>query len=116
MSRNVTIIGAAALPVGKWQSRPDDELEVLEHEVMARLVVEAATDAGVDKSDIGSLAFTLPRPYTRQKYFATFVTSYLGLSCTGAVSEVLGNGMTGGLAFENASNDILLGRADVALA
>jgi acetyl-CoA acetyltransferase len=116
MDRTVTIIGAAALPVGKWQSRPEDPIQVLEHEVLARLVIEAARDAGIDKSDIGGISFAMNRPYTAQKYFATFMAHYLRLACSGNVSEVLGNGMTGGLAFENASNDILLGRSRVALA
>jgi acetyl-CoA acetyltransferase len=116
MGRTVTIVGAAALPIGRWQSRPGAELQVFEHEVMARLVVEAVRDAGIEKRDIGSLAFALPRPYTLQKYFGTFMAAYLRLPCCGAVSEALGNGMTGGLAFENAANDILLGRSKVALA
>jgi acetyl-CoA C-acetyltransferase len=116
MTRTVTIIGAAALPVGKWQTRPESELAVLEHEILAKLVVAAVADAGIDKRDIGSLSFTLPRPYTQQKYFGTFMASYLRLPCHGSVSEVLGNGMTGGLAFEDASNNILLGRSKVGLA
>ena len=116
MGKTVAIVGAAALPVGKWQSPVGAELEVFEHEIVARLIVDAVRDAGVEKSDVDSLAFTLPRPYTQQKYFATFMAAYLGLQCSGAVSETLGNGMTGGLAFENACNDILLGRSRVALA
>ena len=116
MSRNVTIIGAAALPCGKYQSPTESPVAALEHEILARLVVDAVADAAVEKSDIGSLSFTLPREYTRQKYFGTFMTSYLRLPCVGSVGEALGNGMTGGLAFENACNEILLGRARVSLA
>ena len=116
VSKTVTIIGAAALPVGKWQTKPDDQFQVLEHEVMAKLVVEAVRKAGIDKRDIEGLSFAMNRPYTLQKYFATFMASYLRLPCRGNVSEVLGNGMTGGWAFENAANDIYLGRARVTLA
>ncbi|EOM76933.1 thiolase family protein [Rhodococcus rhodnii] len=112
----MTIIGAAALPVGKWQSAADAAVQVLEHEVLARLVVRAVTEAGVDKSDIQGMTFAQPRPYTAQKYFATFMADYLRLPCSGNVSEVLGNGMTGGFAFEQAANDILLGRSKVSLA
>ena len=116
MSRSVTIIGASALPVGKWQTQPDAETQVLEHEVLAKLVVDAVKTAGIDKGDIQGLSFAMNRHYTLQKYFATFMASYLRLPCYGNVSEVLGNGMTGGWAFENAANDILLGRSKVSLA
>jgi acetyl-CoA C-acetyltransferase len=55
-------------------------------------------------------------PYTRQKYFHTFLMGQLRLACRGNVMEVMGNGMTAALAFDQACNDILLGRANVALA
>jgi len=116
MTKNVAIIGAAALPVRKWQRPPDSETDVLEHESLAQVVFEAVKMAGVEKRDIASLAFANPRPYTQQKYFATFIANYLRLPCTGSVAEILGNGMTGALSFEAASNDIRLGRARVALA
>ena len=102
MTRSVAILGAAALPVAKWQRSRDAELQVLEHEVLAKVVIEAVADAGIDKSEISSLAFAQPRPYTQQKYFATFIANYLRLPCTGSVLEVLGNGMTAALAFEAA--------------
>lgn len=112
----VALIGCSALPVGKYQTGADDELHNLEHEMMARLVVEAAADAGVSRSDVDSLVFTLPRPYTLQKYLHTFIAAQLGLACKGAVLEVMGNGMTAALALDQACNEILLGRARVALA
>ncbi|MEZ2390599.1 thiolase family protein [bacterium RCC_150] len=116
MKKSVAIIGCSALPIGKWQTRPEDANQVLEHEVLAKLVVEAVRQAGIDKSDVQGLSFAMNRHYTLQKYFATFMANYLRLPCHGTVSEVLGNGMTGGWAFENAANDILLGRARVSLA
>lgn len=116
MTRNVALIGASAIPVGRHQTADDAQLQALEHEIMTRLVIEAVNDAGVDKKDIQSLVFTLPRPYTRQKYFHTFLMGQLRLACRGNVMEVMGNGMTASLAFDQACNDILLGRADVALA
>lgn len=116
MERTVTIISATALPIDKWQTQPEDPIQVLEHEVMAKLVVDAVNEAGIDKQDIGGLSFAMNRPYTLQKYFATFMAAYLKLPSTGTVSEVLGNGMTGGWAFDNAANDILLGRTKVSLA
>ncbi len=116
MTRRVALIGTSAIPVGRHQTADDAALQTLEHEIMTRLVIEAVRDAGVDKKDIESLVFTLPRPYTRQKYFHTFLMGQLRLSCRGNVMEVMGNGMTAALAFDQACNDILLGRANVALA
>jgi acetyl-CoA acetyltransferase len=116
MTRDVAILGAAVLPVAKWQQPRDAALQVLEHEVLAKIVIEAVADAGIDKSEVSSLAFAQPRPYTQQKYFATFMANYLRLPCTGSVQEILGNGMTAALAFEAAANDIRLGRSRVALA
>ncbi|MEJ7930568.1 thiolase family protein [Ramlibacter sp. AN1015] len=116
MTRQVAIVGASAIPVGRHQSADDAALQALEHEILGRLVVDAVQDAGVDKQDIQSLVFTLPRPYTRQKYFHTFLMGQLRLACRGNVMEVMGNGMTAALAFDQACNDILLGRAEVALA
>lgn len=115
MSRNVAIIGASALPVGKLQTSKEDALQVLEHELMVKVVRDAVADAGVEKKDIQSAVFTVPRPYTRQSYFHTFLTSHLRLAYSGVAMEVMGNGMTGALAFDQAANQILLGQADVAL-
>lgn len=116
MSRRVALIGASAIPIGRHQTGDEAELQVLEHEIMSRLVIEAVQDAGIDKQDIQSLIFTLPRPYTRQKYFHTFLIGQLRLACRGSVMEVMGNGMTAALAFDKACDEILLGRAEVALA
>ena len=116
MSRRVALIGTSAIPVGRHQTADDEALQVLEHEIMTRLVSEAVRDAGVSKEDVQSLIFTLPRPYTRQKYFHTFLMGQLQLACRGSVMEVMGNGMTAALAFDKACDEIMLGRAEVALA
>lgn len=116
MTGDVAIVGAAALPVGKWQGRAEDATRHLEHEVLARLVVGALEDAGLEKSDVSSMVFSLPRPYTDQKYFATFMANYLRLPCDGLVMEIMGNGMTAALAFQTAADQIRLGRTKVALA
>ena len=73
MSRRVALIGTSSIPVGRHQTADEESLQVLEHEIMTRLVSEAVRDAGVSKKDVQSLIFTLPRPYTRQKYFHTFL-------------------------------------------
>ena len=44
MTDSVTILGTAATPVGKWQTAPGVVPQVLEHEVLAKLVVEAVAD------------------------------------------------------------------------
>ncbi len=116
MARPVAVIGGAATPCGKLMEKPDAPVQVLEHEVLATCVLDAVLDAGVDKSRIGSLVFSHPRVYTRQMYFATFMAHYLKLPADGIVMEVLGNGMTGGLAFDQAVDQVASGRADVALA
>ena len=116
LNENVAILGGAAAPVGKMQGVAQDGTQQLEHEVLAKLVVEALADAGLEKSDVGSMIFTLPRPYTQQKYFATFMANYLRLPCDGLVMEVMGNGMTPALAFQSAIDQVRLGRTKVALA
>ncbi|MDP2377059.1 hypothetical protein [Reyranella sp.] len=63
-----------------------------------------------------ALCFAQCRPYTLQKYFPTFLANYLRLPLRGTIVEVMGNGMTGGLAFDEAVNVVAMGRADVALA
>src|SRR6516162_12730 len=95
MTRRVAIIGAAASPNGKLQMPPDAPLQTLEHEILAPLVIEAMAIAGVPKEEVGALVFALCRPYTLQKYFATFMANYLRLPLKGTIMEVLGNGMTG---------------------
>ena len=110
-----TIIGSAAIPIGRLQSQPDADIHVLEHEVLGSLVMQAMADAGVEKKDLDSLLFATPRTYTRQKYFGTFMANYLRLPCRGTVMEVLGNGMTGGLAFDEGVKEIMLGRARICL-
>lgn len=110
------IVGTSALPVSRYQTAANETLQVVEHELLAKLVVEAMADARVDRNDVNAIIVAQPRPYTRQQYFSTFLTSYLRLPCTGIVMEVLGNGLTAALAFDKAVDEVLLGRAKVALA
>ena len=116
MTRRVAVIGGAASPIGKLQTAPDAPLQALEHEILAPLVLDAMAAAGLPKEEIDALIFALCRPYTLQKYFATFLANYLRLPLEGTIMEVLGNGMTGGLAFDQAVNTVAMGHADVALA
>jgi len=116
MTRRVAVIGGAASPIGKLQTAPHEPLQALEHEILAPIVLEAMAAAGLPKEEIDALVFAMCRPYTLQKYFATFLANYLRLPLGGTIMEVLGNGMTGGLAFDQAVNTVALGQADVALA
>jgi acetyl-CoA acetyltransferase len=116
MSRRVAVIGGAASPIGKLQTAADAQLQALEHEILAPLVIDAMAAAGLPKEEVGALVFAMCRPYTLQKYFATFMANYLRLPLKGSIMEVLGNGMTGGMAFDEAINAVALGHADVALA
>ncbi|MCY4362514.1 MAG: thiolase family protein [Gammaproteobacteria bacterium] len=108
--RKPVVISYAASKVGKLdQTR-------FEHEILADVVIDAVGTAGLDKTDIGSAVFTAPTPATRQRAFATFMASRLGLHCQGQIAEVSNLGITGGLAFEQACADVAGGRARVALA
>ncbi len=116
MSDTAVIIGTSAIPVGRYQTASTAALQTLEHEMLARLVIDAVEDSGAEKRDIRSIVVAQPRPYTRQQYFSTFITAYLKLQCSGIVMEVLGNGLTAALAFDKAVDEVLLGRTPVALA
>jgi len=116
MTRRVAVIGGAASRNGKLQTGPDAELHALEHEILAPLVIDAMAVAGLPKEEIGALIFAMCRPYTQQRYFATFMANYLRLPLKATIMEVLGNGMTGGMAFDEAVNTVASGRAEVALA
>lgn len=114
--RKVAIVGASAAPVGRWAPKPDDDADSFEHDILGPLALAALAEAGLQTDDVGTAAFTMPSPSTRQLGFATFMAARLGLKCTGSVSEITGMGITGGLAFDQACNDVASGRVDVALA
>ena len=114
--RRAAVIGTSAIPVGRYQTQQADAFQVVEHELLARLVIEAMKDAHAERSQVRSIVVAQPRPYTRQQYFSTFMASYLKLPCSGIVMEVLGNGLTAALAFDKAIDEVVLGRTEVALA
>ena len=113
MSNNPVIISYAALPVGRLMSKPGEAIEQFEQDILCDLVIN---HAGVNENDIGSLILTSPTPATRQLGFATFLASRLGLQCQGQISDVNNMGITGGLAFDQACNDVTTGKAKFALA
>jgi acetyl-CoA acetyltransferase len=103
------IIGSAAVPVGRYPDR-------LEHELVISALRAAVSEAGIDKSRIDALVFSTPRPYAEQRYFGTFIAGHLDLPLAGVLVEVLGDGMTGGLALDAAIDQVESGRAEVAVA
>ena len=116
MNKQAVIISYAATPVGRLMSKPGELIEQFEHDILSDLVITAVKDAGIDKKDIDSLILTSPTPATQQLGFATFLASRLGLHCRGQISDVNNMGVTGGLAFDQACNDVSNGNADFALA
>ena len=116
MNNTPVIINYAATPVGRLMSKPGEAIEQFEQDILADLVIDSVNNAGIDKKDIGSLILTSPTPATRQLGFATFLASRLGLQCQGQISEVNNMGITGGLAFDQACNDVSNGKANFALA
>lgn len=104
-----SVVGIGALPVGKY-------VDVLEHEMLIRALLAAVQDAGLTKHDIDALVFSTPRPYADQRYFGTFMAGYLEIPVGDILLEVLGNGLTGSLAFDIAVGRVASGEAKVAVA
>ncbi|CAA9442825.1 MAG: Acetyl-CoA C-acyltransferase [uncultured Rubrobacteraceae bacterium] len=109
MRERVAVIGIGATPVGRYK-------DLLDHELLLEAFAQAFKDAGVRKEDIGGLVFSHPRTYTKQRYFATFMAGYLRMQSSATVLEVVGDGMTGGFAFDKAVDEILLGKCNVCVA
>ncbi len=112
---NAAILGYAAVPVGIYQKTKPGIDPPLEHELAARVVRDAAAMAGVSRPDIDAVVVAHPGDHTRQGYFHTFLSSSLGIAAKGNVIQVLGNGMTGGHAFDQAVQLIESGRAECVL-
>ena len=98
--RNAAILGYGAVPVGIYQRTKDGRDTPLEHELAVRVVLDAVRMAGLHKDDVNGVVVAHPGDHTKQGYFHTFLTSYLGLTSRSTVVQVIGNGMTGGLAFD----------------
>jgi len=116
MTREVAIVGAAALPVGRHSPRGGAAATGFEHDLLAGIALQALAQAGVAAAEVGSLVLTLPPPSTRQLGLATMLAAHLGLRCSGRIAEVVEMGITGGLAFDQAAADVALGHCDFALA
>lgn len=113
--RNAAILGYGAVPVGVYQRSKDGRDTPLEHELAVRVVLDAARMAGLGRTDIDGVVVAHPGDHTRQGYFHTFLTAYLGLKSNSTVVQVLGNGMTAGLAFDEGIRIVATGETDCAL-
>ncbi|MEK9774924.1 MAG: thiolase family protein [Quisquiliibacterium sp.] len=112
--RPAAILGYAAVPVGVYQRAAPGQ-EVLEHELASDVVLDSMSMAGLGKEDIDGVVVAHPGDHTRQGYFHTFLTSHLGIRASASVVQVLGNGMTGGHAFDLALQQVQSGLADCVL-
>ena len=110
--RNAAILGYGAVPVGIYQRVKDGRDAPLEHELAIRVVLEAARMAGVGREDLDGVVVAHPGDHTRQGYFHTFLTAQLGLTSRSTVVQVLGNGMTSGLAFDEGVRLVRHGESD----
>lgn len=108
------ILGYGAVPVGAWQRAVAGQ-EILEHELATGVVLDAVAMAGLGKDDLQGVVVAHPGDHTRQCYFHTFLTAHLGIRAKSTVVQVLGNGMTGGHAFDTAVQQVTSGLADCVL-
>ncbi len=114
MTRRAAILGYGAVPVGRYQQAEGNDA-ILEHELATGIVLEAMAMAGLARHDIEGVVVAHPGDHTRQGYFHTFLTAHLGIRARATVMQVLGNGMTGGHAFDQALQQITSGQADCML-
>ena len=112
--RRAAILGYGAVPVGTWQRAAAGQ-EILEHELATGVVLDAVAMAGLGKEDLEGVVVAHPGDHTRQCYFHTFLTAHLGIRAKSTVVQVLGNGMTGGHAFDTAVQQVTSGLADCVL-
>ncbi len=110
--RNAAILGYGAVPVGIYQRVKDGSDPPLEHELAVRVVLDAVRMAGLRKEDLNGVVVAHPGDHTKQGYFHTFLTAYLGLTSRSTVVQVLGNGMTAGLAFDEGLRLVRGGETD----
>lgn len=111
----VAIIGASALPVGKFMPGPGATGGTHEAECLVPVILDAMRDADVRADQIDSAFFTMNPPNTPQIGFSVHMASRLGLKCSGQLSEVMNLGISGGLAFDQAMTEIYAGNADYAI-
>lgn len=111
----VAIAGWSALRVGRYMPGVGARGGVPEADRLFPVVRDALAHAGVTRDRVGAALFAAT-PSTGQLGFPAFMASRLGLHCRAMLAEVGVMGITGGLAFDMAADEIRLGRADHALA
>lgn len=113
--RRAAILGWGAVPVGSYQKPVPGRDAPLEHELAVDVVLEAMQAAGMTREQLDGLVVAHPGDHTRQGYFHTFLASHFGIRARATVIQVLGNGMTGGHAFDVAVQQVCSGQADTML-
>lgn len=111
----VGILSAAALPVGRYMPGDGARSGTYETDSLLRVAAQAMKQAGITGRDIDSVMLTMNPPNTQQVGFSVHLAARLGIQAKGQLSEVMNLGISGGLAFDQGVNDILLGHADVVL-
>ena len=109
------IVGAHALPVGRMMPGDGATGGVFEAERLTPVILAALRDAGLEPKDVGSAIFTANPPSTPQFGFSVYMSSRLGLKCTGTLAETMKLGISGSLAFDQACAEVDLGRANIAI-
>jgi acetyl-CoA acetyltransferase len=106
--RKAYITGIAMSPVGRH--------DLLEHELLIPILIDALNDSELTLNDVQGFVMSHPRVYTKQRYFANWLTHQLRIKPSAILMEVMGDGLTGALAVRQAVQEVLLGNADVVLA
>ena len=86
--RHAVLPGFAAVPVGNYQRTKSGRDTPVELELAVPVVLDAVRMAGLPKDEVKGVVVAHPGDHTKQGYFHTFLTSYLGLtsrSCIGAL-------------------------------
>ena len=96
--RNAVLPDFAAVPVGNYQRTKNGRDTPVELELAVRVVLDAVRMAGLHKDEVNGVVVAHQGDHTKQGYFHTFLTSHLGLTSRSTAVQVIGNGMTGGLA------------------
>ncbi|MEZ5498675.1 MAG: thiolase family protein [Steroidobacteraceae bacterium] len=115
-TNEVAIVGAAAHRIGRLAPTDPEQGESFEFDLLLETVASALAGSSIPSQAVGSVLLTLPSASTRQLGMATMLAARLGLRCTGQIATVVEMGLTGGLAFDQACNDVALGRSRFALA
>lgn len=113
--RGVAVAGWSALRVGRYMPASGARGGVPEADRLFPVVRDAMAMAGIERDQVNAALFAAT-PGGAQLGMPAFMAARLGLRCRAMLAEVGVMGITGGVAFDMAADEIRLGRADYALA